>query len=137
MRKNLRSVGKFSFDFPKTTTSLSFLRYRYDHRDTFPIIQVCLTVSVDTVALLQLNRDQNINGRYDGEKQMPGGHPRRRPKRDNEPEHYWMTHDLVQKRLPESQFGIFLALPIEIDLPQAEEIEMINEKCADQHRSPA
>lgn len=94
-------------------------------------------VNARNVALFKPDGDEDVSGGGDGENQMADRHVRRRPEGDDETEHDRVAHKLVEKRRPESWLRIFLSAPVEIDLPQAEEIGMIDESRADQHRRPA
>ncbi len=75
------------------------------------------------IAFFDLNRDENVGSRRNCENQMAYSHFRGRPKSNHEPDHDWVPHKAV--KAGRSKTEIFVLL-VKIDLPQAEQIEVIN-----------
>ena len=112
------------------------LRNRQKHRDLFPVLFICRAVSAHNVALFKLDGNQNVSRGGDREEHVADCHIGRGPKGDDETQHDWVTHKLVEKWRPESQLRILLSALVEIDLAQSKKIEVVNEKRAHQHRRP-
>src|SRR5438034_543364 len=64
---------------------------------------------------------------------MAYSHFRSRPKRNNEADHDWVTHKAVKARRSKTEVFVFL---VKIHLPQAEQIEVIDQKSAEQDNGP-
>ena len=92
---------------------------------------------IHDIAFLELDRYEYVR-RSDGrEKEMTGGHSRRRPERNDESKHDWMTHESVKEWSSESKVGVLFASPVRIDLAQTKKIEVVDHERAQQHDSPA
>jgi len=91
-------------------------------------------VNTAKIALFHLNRDKNVGSRSNREDQMADSHFWCSPKRDNETYHNWMADKAVKPRGPKTEI---LVLLVKKDLPQAKQIEVINQKGADENDGPA
>jgi len=80
-------------------------------------------VNAHQIAFFDLNRDENVGSRSNRENQMADRHSRRRPKRNHEADHDWVPHKAVEAGRSKTEILILL---VKIDLPQAEQIEVIN-----------
>jgi len=87
-------------------------------------------VNAHEIAFFDLNRDENVGSRSHRENQMADSHLRRCPKRNNEADHNWVPHKAV--KAGRSKTEIFILL-VKIHLSQAEQIEVIDEKCRGQN----
>ena len=65
------------------------------------------------------------------------GHRRRAPESEQPADVEWMPDEPVWSRCPESQCGVRPAAEVQPDLAQAEQIEVIDQECGDQHQRPA
>ena len=87
------------------------------------------------VAVLQLNRRQNVGRGHDGEKEVPGGHGGCTPKSDNEAEIKRMPYELVWSRSRKSRRLKLLASKEAPHLLETKKLEV--RSGADQHDSPS
>src|SRR5208337_903336 len=74
-----------------------------EHGDATLIAAVLFPMETYEVALLQLNRHQNVGRGHDGEKEVPCGHGGCTPECNNEAEIERMPHKLVWSRSHKSQ----------------------------------
>src|SRR5437588_9716554 len=138
MRGNLSEEGSRRPEDGKATSFYSsLLRQRQEHRDLMTVLLVRLAVYVRHVALFELKRDEDVCGRGDGEDEVADRHARRGPERDDEPEHDGMADDLVEKDRPESEVRVLPPALIHVDLPESEEVEVVYEERAEEHKRPA
>jgi hypothetical protein len=91
----------------------------------------------DEVTLLELDRDQDVGGRHDREEEMRRRHRRRPPEREEPADVERVPDDLVRAGRPELEVRVRLAAELEPDLAEAEEVEVIDEERAGEHRRPA
>src|SRR5579885_2739667 len=117
--------------------SALFGRKRQDHRYSLAIANIRLAVERDEVTLFQHDPDEQVPGGGDREQQVTRRHRRRRPERQQEAEIDGMADDLVEERRPEARMLEFLAAPARVDLVQPEQLEVIDQECADQYHDPA
>lgn len=80
------------------------------------------------IALLKLNSDQNVSGSGYSEDQMSSRHARRSPEGDNKSQHNRVAHEFVKERRHESRMGVRLTFRVQIDLPQTEEVKVVDEE---------
>src|SRR5262245_45387837 len=94
-------------------------------------------MEVNQIALLELDGDQDVARRGDGEQKMRVGHRRRRPEGEEPANVERMAHQAVRARRSELQGRVFLAPQVQPHLTQAEEVEMvsISEKTVRNHIS--
>src|SRR5947209_7348144 len=138
MRGNLSEEGSRRPEDGKATSFYSsLLRQRQEHRDLLTVLLVRLAVYVRHVALFELKRDEDVCGRGDGEDEVADRHARRGPERDDEAEHDGMADDLVEKDSPESEVRVLAPALVHVDLPESEEVEVVDEERADEHQRPA
>src|SRR2546427_6049431 len=107
---------------------------RQQHRNLSPVFFIGFAVNTAKIALFHLNRDKNVGSRSNREDQMADSHFWCSPKRDNETYHNWMADKAVKPRGPKTEI---LVLLVKKDLPQAKQIEVINQKGADENDGPA
>src|SRR2546428_2314831 len=112
-------------------------RPRHEHRDLAAVRLVPVSVSLHEVTLFELDGDEDVSHRRHGEDQVRDGHRRRRPEGDDETEIDGMADVPIEGGSPEPKRPVRLALQIHEHLPQAEEIEMVDEEGADQHDAKA
>ena len=117
--------------------NLRLRRHRDDHRHTPLILAVVVAVDGDECAFFDVDRDQDIGRRHHGEEQVAARHGRRRPERDNEAEHQRVADPLIQHVFLEPDGRVLAALEIQPDLPQAEQVEVIDEHGRVKDQRPA
>src|SRR5271157_2654607 len=88
------------------------------------------------VPLFDPEGDEDVSGCRGGEQEMPDGHHRRSPKREDEAEHDGMTHIAIEAGNPEANRCVRTPGSIEIDLSEAEQVEVVNQKCGHEHDGP-
>src|SRR3989475_9023723 len=98
---------------------------------------VPVSVSLHEVTLFELDGGEDVSHRRHGEDQVRDSHRRRRPEGDDETEIDGMADVPIEGGSPEPKRPVRLALQIHEHLPQAEEIEMVDEEGADQHDAKA
>src|ERR1700741_4483491 len=113
------------------------LRERQQHRRMLLVVPVGIAMEADEIVLLELDRDQDVARRCDREQQMPLRHPRCRPEGEQEAEVERVAHELVEERNHEVRVLVLDAAQIAGDLPQPEEIEVVDQEGAQQYREPA
>ena len=74
-----------------------------EHGDATLIAAVLFPMESQEVALLQLNRHQNVGRGHYGEKEVPSGHGGCTPESDNKAEIERMPYKLVRSRSHKSQ----------------------------------
>jgi hypothetical protein len=107
-----------------------------DHRHTAPVLGV-LRVDVDQIPLFELNRHQNVGRRHHGKQQVRHGHRRRSPERQQPSEIQRVPDEAVGSRCDEVQLRILAAAQVQPHLTKAEEIEVVDQECGDQHQDPS
>src|SRR2546423_836949 len=138
MRGNLSEEGsRRPEDGNATSFYSSLLRQRQEHRDFVSVFLIRLAVYVHHVALLELDGDEYVGSRGDGEDEVADRHARRGPERDDKAEHDRVADELVKKDRPESEVRVLAPALIQVDLPESEEVEVVNEKRAEEHKRPA
>src|SRR5271157_4203766 len=75
------------------------------------------------VPLFDPEGDEDVSGCRGGEQEMPDGHHRRSPKREDEAEHDGMTHIAIEAGNPEANRCVRTPGSIEIDLSEAEQVK--------------
>src|SRR5262245_29070041 len=106
---------------------------RHQHRHAVPVAAIFVAEELDQIPLFQLNSDDNVSSRYDRKQQVPGGHRWCRPKRDDETEVEWVPDEAVEQRSAEARRGHRAGSEVVDDLVQAEELEVVDQECAEQH----
>src|SRR5438105_1969865 len=111
------------------------IRKRNEHRNALAVTRV-LRMEAHEIALLELDRHENVRRRHHREEQMGHGHRRRAPKCEEPSDVQRMTHELVWSGRAELQFRVRLSDQLQPHLTESEEIEVIDEECRHQHESP-
>src|SRR5262245_52207932 len=113
------------------------LSRRDQHWHTAAIVLVSLAMLIQQVTFLPLNSHQDIRRRSNSEYQVRHAHSWSGPEAE-EPAHVErMPDDLVWSRCPELECFIFPSQQVERDLPQSEQVEMVNQKCGGQYQKPS
>ena len=112
-------------------------RPRDEHRHLLAVGFVARPMGPYHVALLELDGDEDVCGRRDGEDEVGDGHRRRRPEGHDEAEIDGVPDVAVPSARRELHRRVGHASQEQEDLPEAEEIEVIDEERADQHDHPA
>src|SRR5437764_9246010 len=76
---------------------------RQQHRYPLLVTAVFVAKHIDEVALLEQDADEDVGGGHASEQDMPDGHHRRRPERNNEAEIDRVPYEIIQKRRPEDR----------------------------------
>ncbi len=107
----------------------------YEHRHALAILNVLLAVRLDQVVLFPSDRHQDVRRRHDREQQMRARHRRSEPER-HKPSHVKrMPNVLVEQRRAEGQLRVRFPDQIQPNLPQSEQVEMVDEERGDQHHA--
>lgn len=93
-------------------------------------------MDTDQITLLNLDCDQNVSSRPKSKKQVAQRHHWRGPERDDEAEHQWMPQEFVDKGRPEANLFMLRSTQVEIDLPQPEELKVVDKESGQQHECP-
>ena len=91
----------------------------------------------DQVAFLKLDGDEDIGRRRQRKTQPTLAHGRRRPEGDDESQIDRVAADPIEQRRLELGRRNFLLPPVSPHLAQAEQVEMVDQEGAGQHRQPA
>src|SRR5512145_1591523 len=89
------------------------------------------------VTLFQLNSDQDISARHPREQEVTNRHVWCKPESDQKSQHDRVADKLIKHRGAEAQFGLGLSSQLQEHLSQAEEVEVIDQECTEQHDEPA
>src|SRR5262249_61592164 len=92
---------------------------------------------VQQVAFLPLNSHQDVHCGSDSEYQVRHGHSRRSPEGEKPARVQRMSDELVWSRCSELERYVFPSQQVEGDLPQSEQVEMVNQKCGGQYQKPS
>ena len=68
----------------------------HQHRDAPAIVLVAGAELRNQVPFLEPDADEDVSRGHDGEQQMPGGHVRRRPERDQKAQHQRVAYAAVE-----------------------------------------
>src|SRR5947207_15537669 len=101
-----------------------------------PIAAVGLSMEAHQISLLELNGQQDVAGRGNGEYQMGCRHRGCRPENHQPTQIQRMSHVAVQARGSEANRNIWSAKQIKIDLAEAEQIEVIDDERAREYCQP-
>src|SRR5262245_19071002 len=91
----------------------------------------------DQVSLLELDSQQDVSCRGDREEQVRERHQRRHPECEKPTGVERVSYQSVWPWNREPHGLIRSAQQVEPDLTQAEEVEVVEQECRDQHQSPA
>src|ERR1700754_1105395 len=105
-----------------------------DHRHGVAVTLVIIAVSVDQVFLFKLYGYEDVSGSGNRKDQMRDRHRRRGPEREEPAKVKRVPHVPVQNRRAESQLCVLLATQVQINLAQAEKIEVVDQKRTDQNQ---
>lgn len=108
-----------------------------EHGDLLAIGRVKRSVEPKQIAFFVGHAHQNVDGHADSEEQMPGAHQWDRPESDEQAEHERVADEAVEAACHEGNRLVVAPAKVEIDLPQPEEIEVIDEEGRKQRESPA
>ena len=103
-----------------------------EHGHLLAILGV-LFVKTNQVALLELDRNENVGGGAEGEDQMRYGHHRRCPEHQQPSYVERVADDTVHSGSAEGKAGVGDAAEIQPDLAETKQIEMIDEKTRGQN----
>lgn len=91
---------------------------------------------VGKIALFVPDADENVDGHGDGEEEMSDGHHRGGPEGDEESEVEGMADQFIKERGTKAEIiGAFIGKVL-IRLQQSEEMEVIDQECAEQDDRP-
>ncbi len=91
----------------------------------------------DEITLFQQSPNEYVTGGRDCKQQVSNRHGRRGPERQQKPEIDRMTDHLVEQWCSEARRLGYSSLPMCIHLVKAEQVKMIDQKCADQDNNPS
>src|SRR5579872_6577811 len=114
-----------------------YFQQRYQHGHTGTVCAITLPIGRDQVTLLEADPNQDIPARRDGEQEVSDAHEGRRPEGDDEAKVDGMPHHPVQPRRLEVGTVKIAAPGVRPDLPQSEQLEVIDEESRDQQQGPA
>ena len=89
------------------------------------------------VALLELDRDQDVRRRHHREEQVRDRHRRRAPEREEPADVQRVAH--IRYSTGVTNFSPLLRLPAQVapDLPQPEQVEVVDDERRHEHEQPA
>src|SRR5215469_18899099 len=105
---------------------------RDELRHLLAVSLVLLAVQHDEVALLPTDSQQHVAGRQRREQQVRASHYGRCPEGDLPTDIQRMPHVLVEQGRAELQMGIWFPRQVQPHLPQSKQVEVVNQKGADQ-----
>src|SRR5262249_26615469 len=95
-----------------------------EHSHPLAIALVILAEEVHEVVLFEEDADEDVRRRHCREQEMPDGHHRREPERDDEAKIDRMTYEVIEHRRLEACVRHRLSDQVVDDLMQAEQLEM-------------
>src|SRR5688500_6671867 len=98
-------------------------RHREQHTPLLSISLVLYAVEFDQVSLFELQGDEDVRGRRDGEQKMPDGHRRGRPEGDEEPSHEGVADVAIEAGGSERGRRVLSPRCVESDLAEPEQVE--------------
>ena len=98
---------------------------------------VPLAMEAYQITLLELQGEKDIGGRCRGEEEVSDGHRRCRPEGEEKAEHDRMTDPAIEEGGLELDRRVRLAGKGEEDLPQSEQVEVIDQKRREKHDGPS
>lgn len=118
-------------------TGGSLFQKRDEHRHSTSIIIVVLAEELSEVVFLELYADQDVGRGCDGEKQMARRHVWGRPECDDESRHNRVADISVEAAGLECYVMVLLVSQMEPDLPESEQVEVIDHERGEQHGGPS
>src|SRR5688572_13193322 len=101
---------------------------RDQHGDPAAVLEVVGSVQGGEIALLELDRDEDVRRRDEGEEEVADRHVRRGVEGDDEAEHERVPDVLVESRDPERRRRVGPSQGVEYDLAKPEEVEVIDDE---------
>src|SRR5215831_7408592 len=109
---------------------------RHERANLLAVGDVPRAVLADQVPLLELDGHEDVAEHAEGEDEVPHGHRRCGPEREDEPEIKRVADPLVKPRSPELRSGEIPPPRREVDLAKPEQLEVVQEKRREQRHEP-
>ena len=133
----IRCVSEELYGLAVVQTGFFLFCKRNYHRHRFTIVYISLAKKCLQILFLKLNRYQDVGRRDYGKKQLCDGHGWCEPEGKEPSKVQRVANQFIGPRRSKGKMGVFSILKIQPNLPQAEQIEMVDSKCGDQYQRPA